>query len=345
MFPAAWPAYSAIDWSDLGTSLADRHLYGQRPLAPKTVERIRRALAKFAYGAPVVIPVKSVFGSDRSVVEPFATQTAQQEKALVTQGVVLPVAGNTFEWPNQVRAKALFDALYTQHTTISFGFAHMPALVEMRGGGSLISGQHPVVSPAHSVTAGGMHHGLVVPPALFTKINGGPGDTSWHEMADPLNTITAHDTHGLLVLPWLEQYMSDPAPITEALATVMSHARHALVSVPAISPDEITDEQLGAVRFRMLEPDPELRRAMGFEAEYRLLGNKRQQTAGLGNAVTPPVATWIAERMFETLDGSDKTTASCNGRTSFRKEADLAAKAILDAFDGAGRRATNKERS
>ena len=58
---------------------------------------------------------------------------------------------------------------------------------------------------------------------------------------------------------------------------------------------------LRSVRFRMLEPDPELRRAMAFEEDFVLLGNKSQVTAGLGNAVTPPVATWLIERCLRTL--------------------------------------------
>jgi site-specific DNA-cytosine methylase len=52
----------------------------------------------------------------------------------------------------------------------------------------------------------------------------------------------------------------------------------------------------------MLEPDPELRRAMAFEDQYILLGNKSEMTSGLGNAVTPPVATWITGQCLATLD-------------------------------------------
>jgi hypothetical protein len=110
----------------------------------------------------------------------------------------------------------------------------MPSLVEMRGGGSIQSGQHPVTEPAHTITAGGSHHGLVssplllngqdndsvqtvleptytvranggparlVSPALFAKFNGRPDDTAWHSDADPFNTVTQHDSHGLIMLP------------------------------------------------------------------------------------------------------------------------------------------------
>lgn len=45
-----------------------------------------------------------------------------------------------------------------------------------------------------------------------------------------------------------------------------------------------------------------LKRSRGAtDPEYILLGNKTQMTAGLGNVVTPPVATWITARYLETL--------------------------------------------
>ena len=102
------------------------------------------------------------------------------------------------------------------------------------------------------------------------------------------------------MLPWLDQYMSEPAAITDQLATVLTHARHALASIE-VDQRPVTDDDLDAIRFRMLEPDPELRRAMAFGRTYVLLGNKSQKTAGLGNAVTPTVASWITERCLATL--------------------------------------------
>lgn len=333
VYPAAWPAASAISWENLGTRLGDR----DKPLAPQTVERIRRGLAKFRHGPPIVIPAKAVWGVDRSVTDPFTAQTTQQDKALVvggivpnrshnrpthgiepaptavagvnnlhllTEGMTLPVAGNTFVRDNgYARARDLREPMFTQHTSPAFGFAHLPFLTEMRGGGSKVSGQRSVGTPAHAVTAGGLHHGLVT-PAMFSKINGSAGDTAWHDvMADPFNTITGRDTTGLVMLPWVEQYQSDPIGVTDQLATVMTHMRHALAMIEPADLTSITDEELAMVRFRMLDPDPELRRVMAFGVDYKLIGNKTQMTAGLGNAVTPPVASWITERCLATLRG------------------------------------------
>lgn len=115
-------------------------------------------------------------------------------------------------------------------------------------------------------------------------------------------------TTGLVLLPWIDQWRSEPSLITEQLATVTSHMRHSLASIEPYE-GEITDDMLMGVRFRMLEPDPELRRAMAFGDDYVLLGNKTQQTAGLGNAVTPPVAAWITKRCLATLAGEQEAVA------------------------------------
>jgi DNA (cytosine-5)-methyltransferase 1 len=370
-------------------------------LATATVDRIRRALAKFGRTPPFIIPTKSVWGTDRSVIQPYTAQTTQQDKAVVSaiiknngapneakyralspatslgaltanptqalataavvpqrfnsnassthqslptittqqsdltlSSVVLPAAGNTYEAPGYTRARNVAEQLYTQHTTQAFALASLPSLIEMRGGGSILAGQHPVTDTTHTVTAGGLHHGLVatpvllngqdndsvhavtepaytvranggaarlISPALFAKLNGGPCDTAWHPTTDPFNTVTSRDTHGLVMLPWIEEFRRDPIAVTRRLATLTVELRHTLDSSPELSLDQITEEDLMNTHFRMLEPDPELRRAMAFAPDYILLGNKTQMTAGLGNAVTPPVATWITARCLETL--------------------------------------------
>jgi DNA (cytosine-5)-methyltransferase 1 len=333
--PAAWPAYTAIDWSNLGATIGER----SRPLAPATRERARRAVTKFRGSPPVIIPAKSTWGVDRPVFAPFTTQTSQQDKALVSMivkhngsieeakyrgqhiglpfgaitmhpaqsllsdGAVLPAAGNVHERAGQTRARAVTQPVFTQHATQAFALAHLPTMVTMRGGGSRTSAEF-VTDPFGTVSAGGgrggNHCGLVS-PALFAKFNGGPGDTAWHHVHDPLNTITGRDSTGLLVLPWVDEWRHDPDRVTAELAQVMAELRGALASIDTDHLVEISDDELDAVRFRMLDPDPELRRAMAFGDDYVLLGNKGQMTSGLGNAVTPPVASWITERCLATL--------------------------------------------
>jgi DNA (cytosine-5)-methyltransferase 1 len=52
--------------------------------------------------------------------------------------------------------------------------------------------------------------------------------------------------------------------------------------------------------FRMLQPH-EIQRAMAFPEDYVILGNSREKTRQLGNALTPPVMQMIMERCLETL--------------------------------------------
>ena len=358
--PAAWPAYTAINWSNLGPTLVgERAELGMPELANATVDRIRRAFAKFGRTPPFIIPTKSVWGTDRSVAQPFTAQTTQQDKALVStiiknngapneakyralsptkplgalttsptqalattavipqrfnskpssphehlptvttqqsdltlSSVVLPAAGNTYEDSGYTRARHVTQQLYTQHTTPAFGFASVPSLIEMRGGGSIQAGQHPVTEATHTVTAGGSHHGLVstplllngqdndsvhtvtepaytvranggagrlISPAFFAKLNGGPSDTAWHPTTDPFNTVTSRDTHGLLTLPWIEEFRADPIAVTKKLATLMPQLHHEIESSPEIPLDQITNDDFVEESFPYARTGPRIK--------------------------------------------------------------------------------------
>lgn len=52
--------------------------------------------------------------------------------------------------------------------------------------------------------------------------------------------------------------------------------------------------------FRMLMP-AEIGRGMAFHDEYVVLGNQRERVQQYGQAVTPPVARWLLERVMESL--------------------------------------------
>ena len=239
-------------------------------------------------------PVLAIVVPDRS--EGTAASAGGQVPAAAArtglQGVVLAAAGNTFERPGQTRARPWSQQLFAQTATNEFGLAALPVL---RGDHAE---QVHVAEPVRTLSAGGTHQALVT--ALFSKLNGGPADTAWHGVDEALGTITARDTTGVVVVPWVEQWQSDPISVTEQLATLTARLHHTLGSIEP-SKEPISDEMLCSVRFRMLEPDPELRRAMAFDEDFVLLGNKGQITAGLGNAVTPPVATWLIERCLRTL--------------------------------------------
>lgn len=267
--------------------------------------------------APTEVQAEIASGAERALALVVPNRTHNQPKhaadplapvmTSATQAVVVTAAGNTAERPGQTRARHSTEPLFTQSSTGEFATAFSPVL---RGGDHdqqvHLGEQFPTVA-----TGGGKGGGdipiAVVP--LFSKINGGPGDTAWHELTDPLNTITGRDTTGLVLLPWIDHWRSDPSLLTEQIATLTTKLRQSLATAPPFE-GEITDEMLDQVHFRMLEPDPELRRAMAFHDDYILIGNKGQMTAGLGNAVTPPVSEWITMQCLLTFgDGATNAAA------------------------------------
>ena len=150
--------------------------------------------------------------------------------------------------------------------------------------------------PAHTVTAGGYHHGLLV-------YNGVPGFV--RPLEDAAGTITARDKQSLLV-PY---YSNGNGKSTEyPLGAVTGKDREALV----ISEDDIDD-----CLFRMLQW-PELLAAQQMHRlpngePYRLEArrkNKRGQYVDLsnelrvkmiGNAVSSPVATMLGHAVVGSL--------------------------------------------
>ena len=61
--------------------------------------------------------------------------------------------------------------------------------------------------------------------------------------------------------------------------------------------------QVDDVMFRMLEPS-EVKGAMAFPPEYRILGNRREQVRMCGNAVTPPAARDLITAVVASLAAS-----------------------------------------
>lgn len=121
-----------------------------------------------------------------------------------------------------------------------------------------------------TVSAGGNHHFLL--STIFAKINGGPDDTAWHRASvESFNTLTTADggSTGLLSPPDLD--------------------------------DILADIEVERCLYRMLGV-AEIRNGMGFRPSFKMFGSKRDQVRGLGNAVTPPVATAIMARMTAVLE-------------------------------------------
>lgn len=124
--------------------------------------------------------------------------------------------------------------------------------------------------------------------AFIAELRG--GGSKHRPVADPLATVTASGNHHGLVTTYYGNGAVQPA--AEALPTCTTVERHALLTKPAIDLDDVL--------FRMLEPS-EIKGAMDFPADYRILGNRREQVRQAGNAVTPPAARDLVGVVAESL--------------------------------------------
>lgn len=304
--PYAWPAASAIDWSLIAPRIGDR----QRPLAPATVRRILAGLARYG-GAAIVQGAGHTYeraGYYRTwpLWEPLGTQMGT-----ALHGLVVDTAYSGRDDASKVRA--VDDPLATQTGRQS------ASLVTLRGtdAGQIEGSTRPVEDPIGTVSAGGIHHGLLV--RGFGEQGGDPGRMV-RTTSDPFGALTAHDTTKLLI----RQYSGGAEmarPVDAPTGTVTGVDHHALLvdyhgaGKPGRSVDEPhrtmdSRDRYGLVEagteiddcgFRMLEPY-EIKRAMAFPDEYVILGTKRQQVKQAGNAVTPPAMNLLVGRsVFGTL--------------------------------------------
>ncbi|PXX53918.1 DNA (cytosine-5)-methyltransferase 1 [Nocardia tenerifensis] len=295
--PPALPAAAAIDWTLPGTRIGDR----ERPLAPKTMDRIRVGLRRYASAVPMMVPAGGTWRADAAqVTGPMAARTTRENDGLAiprpflallrsdrprtiglheplativadgsNHGLVVPPLMVPMEGRDGKDAQLASLPLRTQTTRNETAVAFVPFVAELRGGSS---DARPVTEALATVTASGNHHGLVTPP-------NGMSPELWNALLLPYyGTGTAR-------------------PVSDPMGTLSTRDRFALV-------DEVTERDIEDVRFRMLEPG-EIQDAMAFRKDYIVLGNKRQQVRQLGNAVTPPAAEILISALVEAITGEE----------------------------------------
>lgn len=316
--PGWLPAYTAIDFTLRGQRIGDR----DKPLAPKTRERIRRGIEK--YWAPLVVEAA---GNAYDSTDPRHPQHASGD-------------GYVRAWPTE-------EALRTLHTTAS------KALV-VRGEGNL-TGVKPTSDPYGAITAAGSQF-LAAQPLVVNNVSGSD-DTRSTRVGEALPTLVAGGMHASLLVPvegregktaalaadpmrtqstrnetallvpmrnhnttkGVEEPLDTVAaagnhhallmrnntargdqaqmstPVREAMRTVTTAGHQSLLAPSAPVSLDVDD-----CEFRMLTPD-EIKRGMAFAADYVLLGNKREQVRLAGNAVTPPAARDLIAAVAESL--------------------------------------------
>lgn len=131
---------------------------------------------------------------------------------------------------------------------------------------------------------------LVTPGAFIAELR---RNGTARSVGEPLATIAAGGTHHALVMPYYRTGVAKPAG--DPFDTFTVKDRFAVVSTGDLMRD-INDAYL-----RMVQPRESLR-GQRFPDYYQVLGNKGQQTAQAGNAVSVNVAKWIGLRTRAALD-------------------------------------------
>lgn len=327
VLPAATPSIYALDLTDLGTRIGDR----KKPLAATTMARGERCRQRFPDFPAVLMPVKATHGSERHPWQPMATQTSQQETALLSTGAIMQTA-NSFEHPgSECRTRDLTQPLWTQPATNSTALLTPPVALAVdnfqgspRGvdeplptqGGSetmaiVSAGVLPyrknTVPPTHmeampTVTSEQIP-GLITAAGLIQQ-NEGVGRRVFGT-GDPLRTVTANNQFGLVSSGSLSlggraraDSVLDPVGIGGSTNVLASEWRAALA--------EITIEDC---YFRMLGSH-EVGRGCGFDVDFPdhqgsfvVWGSERDRVDGYGNAVSPQVGAWLGGRLRAVLHG------------------------------------------
>lgn len=272
--PPMTPSIAALDLSDLGTRIGDRPVKtfsdGHRgPFAASTTARIERCRRKFADFPAILMPAKGVHGSERLLLQPLATQTSQQEAALLSTGVA----------PQGLWDEAAIALAVDNYQGAARGVGEpLPTQVGSETLAVVSSGVIPyrkhTVPAVHaepmSTFTSDQIPGLLTAAGWF-KQNGSTGtETAAHPVTDPLGTITARDTTALVTADW----------------------------GPALS--ELPFEECF---YRMMAAH-EIGRGCGFDVNFgayrgtfKVWGTARNQVDGFGNAVSPQVGAWIGARL------------------------------------------------
>ncbi|TWP51465.1 DNA cytosine methyltransferase [Lentzea tibetensis] len=280
--PFVLPAAAAIDWTDLGERIGDR----SRPLAASTMRRIQVGLSMF--GEPTMVTVTHGGDDGRAYpvgAAPLHTRTVKIGDGLATPGCLVPSGGT---WRTDPTSPAHPMPARTMRENDALLCA--PFVTVLRNHATATD----VNAPLTTVSAGGNHHGLTVPPgaenAFYVKNYGGNLDPrhSAKTIGDPFGTVTTRDHHALVV-PYRKG--AKPHRTDQPLSTVATREQHGMLRA-AVDVDDC--------RYRMLRPREQLR-AQRFPDTYAVTGNIAEQTMQAGNAVSSNVAQWLAGRLAAVL--------------------------------------------
>lgn len=316
--PYYYAAFNVIDWSIEAPRIGER----DRPLAEKTMERIRYGLERYGR-EPLVITTRYTSGvgcrvrramademptqpgdASHALLSPYfvdtaypdgtATRTNGAGEALRTQTGRRTVAiihpGFLSKQYTTFAAAGMGDSTGTVTTSDHHGVVRMPMLTSV----NYFDDRNVAALEAYPTQTTQTKWGLTLPPAFIAELY---GTSKAKAISERLGCVTAGGINHALIdtRAFLRYYYGNAreSSLKDPLGTVTTVDRAALVEAAEnVDAEDCT--------FRMLQPH-EIRRAMAFPDSYDILGTKRDQVKQLGNAVTPPAARVLLERCVETL--------------------------------------------
>lgn len=272
VIPPMTPSLTALDLSNLGTRIGDKPIKKQRdgstgPLAAATLARAERCRTRFAEFPAVLMPAKAVHGSERHPWQPMATQTSQQETAILSTGAVIAAHRHNGDGQHVTRP---MDTVTSTHEK-----ALLLAIDNYQGAPR--SAAEPLPTQGGSETLGVLSAGVV--PFRQNTI------PTTHAEAMP--TVTSDQLPGLLTAAGtiknngsIDEANYRAHPLSEPLGTIVSTAANQSLlfsgwykqngaAADATAPHPMSDP----------------------------LGTLTAQTDGFGNAVSPSVGAWIGTRL------------------------------------------------
>ncbi|MFF0092715.1 DNA cytosine methyltransferase [Streptomyces canus] len=279
--PDVLPAAAAVDWSIKGTPIGSRKKDDDCPegLAPNTMARIRAGIAKY-WPQP---------GGDQGGQEALFNDRPDADRIAP---FLVPTGGTWRNGPASVNIP-----MSTRTTVESDALVVPPLLIpcEGREGKKAMRMDEPLrTQTARNETA------IAYVPFVVPMRGGGDLEKARH-IGHPVHTVSAGGNHhGLVTAPadslLVPYYGNGQArPASEPIGTLPTRDRYALL-------DANGEYDVSKVLFRMLQPK-EIKRAMAFADEYKILGSKRDQVRQLGNAVTPNAAEVLLCALVECITG------------------------------------------
>ena len=231
------------------------------PLSSNTVKRINHGLAK--YGSKPILVHNFSNGYSSSVHEPTGTITTVDKHALLTPFLVHN-----------------FTPGYTSAVT----------------------------APTGTITTSDQH-ALLVPPPMVILNEHTKSEGYVRSVAEPVQTQATRQTLSILTPP---QFIQNGKIDTQAFnafihynygQTTLAHISDPMGACTTVGKESLVTYKEPTIEecyYRMLKPD-EIKLAMAFDKDYKVVGSGKVQVKQLGNAVTPPVMKWIVQQVIQSL--------------------------------------------